>query len=146
MTLQPNLPPKPKTFFDIFAPHTQAPPSSLDKATKGFPELVEYVTIFPIDLQEDPLRWWACNETRFPNLAVLARDHLTMLASTVPSEEAFSAAGNMVTEERSNLNPLTVQTLMINHSWRKYERGLKKNYKKKIIKKEGVQEAKEKEE
>ena len=127
MAHQPKLPPKPKSFFDTFAPHTQAAPSSLDTVTKGFPELAEYVTIFSIQAEDDPLRWWACNQTRFPNLAVLARDHLAMLASTVPSEETFSAAGNMVTAKRSSMKPETVQALMIAQSWRKYERGLKLN-------------------
>jgi len=122
---KPQPKPKPKGFYEVFAPHTQALPSTLDKAASGFPELEEYLQIFSIDVKESPLLWWSVNEARFPKLAVLARNHLAMLATTVPSEAAFSAAGNILNKKRNKLDTKTVEGLMIAYSWKRYQRSLK---------------------
>jgi len=117
--------PKAKAFHDMFSPNIQALPDTLDKATRGFPELEAYMQIYSLDHKENPLEWWSSNEERFPNLAVLARDHLAMLATTVPSEATFSAAGNMITKKRNQLASETVEGLMIAHSWKRYQRSLR---------------------
>ena len=71
-----------------------------DKGLKEYPELQRYLAAPTIAMTDDPLEWWAANEFLLPNLAIIARDQLSMLASTVPSEEAFSAAGNTITSKR----------------------------------------------
>jgi len=96
------------------------------KLLKRYPELARYLNITGIEIKDDPLKWWAANENKFPSIANLARDHLGMLASTVPSEEAFSAAGNTITEKRSKLADDTAEGLMITQSWRKFERKQRK--------------------
>ena len=58
------------------------------KLLKRYPELARYLNITGIEIKDDPLKWWAANENKFPSIDNLARDHLGMLASTVPSEEA----------------------------------------------------------
>jgi len=63
-----------------------------DTLTKGFPELTKYVNLSKTGRSADPLLWWRVNEAEMPHLAAIAREHLGMLASSVPCEEAFSAA------------------------------------------------------
>jgi len=119
---KPSIPTKPKeeSFLDTLDDDEEEE----DKDTEGFPELREYSQINGIHKNEDPLKWWAENEQRFPTIAILARDSLGMLASTVPSEEAFSAAGNTITKKRSRLKPKTVEALIVSQSWRRYLRKL----------------------
>ena len=39
--------------------------------------------------EEDVLNWWKINQSRFPTQAKMARDHLAMQGSSVPSERGF---------------------------------------------------------
>ena len=66
----------------------------------------------------NPLHWWKSYEALFPKLAPLARKYLAIPASEVPSERAFSAAGQVVTKRRASLDPNTVDAIIF----------IKKNY------------------
>jgi hypothetical protein len=44
------------------------------------------------DKRSDPFLWWKSNETRFPNLAKLARDIFSIPATAVPSGAVFTQA------------------------------------------------------
>jgi len=57
----------------------------------------------------DILAWWKEKETRFPVLAAMARDLLTVQASTVASESAFSVSGRVISQRRSRLSPESVE-------------------------------------
>jgi len=81
--------------------------------SKEYPELQAYMNSPKCRWEDDPLDWWARNEKAFPNIAQLARNYLAMLASTVPSEQAFSAAGNTVTDHRNRLASNTIESLMV---------------------------------
>lgn len=59
-----------------------------------------------------PLTWWKTNHLDFPILAPLARKWLGCVASSVPSERAFSTAGNTITKRRSALKPATVRDII----------------------------------
>jgi hypothetical protein len=92
------------------------------------PELDRYTKrAIGVRYRDDPLEWWAAHEPEMPNLAVIARDHLVQLASSVPSEELFSAAGNTITETRTRLGFDTAEALLITQSWLKYQRRTGKN-------------------
>jgi hypothetical protein len=118
----PEQAPKPKeTFLD----RLDSEGIHVEELAKGFPELQSYLTINGIPLKEDPLLWWAGNHQRFPNLAKLARHYLGMLASSVPSEEAFSTAGDTITKDRNCLKSETIEALMVTQSWKKYQRRFK---------------------
>ena len=77
----------------------------------------------------DPLLWWKVNESRFPNVAKLARKFLCIMGTSVPSERVFSTAGLVVTSKRSQLHPESVdEIIFLNKALkRKYteESGLK---------------------
>lgn len=51
----------------------------------------------------DILEYWNLNQFRFPNLALMARDILSILISTVASESAFSTGGRILDQYRSCL-------------------------------------------
>ncbi|KAJ0790250.1 putative HAT dimerization domain, ribonuclease H-like superfamily [Helianthus annuus] len=51
------------------------------------------------------------NEFRYPILARMARDFLTIPVSTVASESTFSASGRVITEHRSSLSKATVDNM-----------------------------------
>jgi hypothetical protein len=50
----------------------------------------------------DPLKWWAENESQFPNLAGLAKKYLIIPGTSVPSERIFSTPGTIVNKLRSH--------------------------------------------
>lgn len=52
----------------------------------------------------DILNWWKGKANTYPVLAYMARDLLTVQASTVASESAFSLSGRVLNERRSRLN------------------------------------------
>ncbi|RLN88645.1 hypothetical protein BBJ28_00011704, partial [Nothophytophthora sp. Chile5] len=62
-----------------------------------------------VSLKQDPLDWWRDNAPKYPILAVLARQWLCCVATSVPSERAFSRGGNVVTAKRCALSPETVR-------------------------------------
>lgn len=57
----------------------------------------------------DILAWWKEKEAQFPILSIMARDLLTVQASTVASESAFSFSGRVLSKLRTNLSPLAVE-------------------------------------
>ena len=59
-----------------------------------------------------PLVWWKNYEGQFPLLAKLAKRYLCIPATSVPSERAFSAAGNVVNAKRACLLPENVNMLV----------------------------------
>jgi len=57
----------------------------------------------------DVLGWWKAKESEFPILASMARDLLTVQASTVASESAFSVSGRVLSIRRTRLTPPAVE-------------------------------------
>lgn len=55
------------------------------------------------------LSWWSEHESQFPILAAMARDLLSVQASTVASESAFSTSGRIISARRSRLSPESVE-------------------------------------
>ncbi|CAL1356308.1 unnamed protein product [Linum trigynum] len=65
----------------------------------------------------DVLVWWKNNESRFPELAHLARDSLSIPITTLASESAFSMGGRVLSSWRSSLLPENTEALITTHSW-----------------------------
>jgi len=63
------------------------------------------------------LDWWKYNANTYPKLSKMARYILAVPATSVPSESTFSASGRIVDDYRTNLNPETVEKLMLGHNW-----------------------------
>ena len=60
----------------------------------------------------DILDYWFKTSVRYPTLALMARDLLTIPVSTVASESTFRIGGKTITPTRSSLKPKTVQALI----------------------------------
>ncbi|EIW62610.1 hATC-domain-containing protein, partial [Trametes versicolor FP-101664 SS1] len=57
------------------------------------------------------VEWWGRNAHRYPVWASLARDFLSVMAASVSSERAFSAAGITIDKRRNRLNADIVEAL-----------------------------------
>ena len=60
----------------------------------------------------DVLGFWKMNQYRYPELATMARDILSIPVSTVASESAFSNGGRVLDQFRSSLKPETVEAIL----------------------------------
>ncbi|KAL9687108.1 hypothetical protein QQ045_031504 [Rhodiola kirilowii] len=79
-------------------------------------DLQMYLDLATIEVDDDNsfnlLGWWKNNYTLYPVLSSLAKDLLSVPASTVASEAAFSAGGRVVNEKRAALSPNTIEALI----------------------------------
>lgn len=55
------------------------------------------------------LAFWEKHKRQFPTLAMMARDLLTIQASTIASESCFSLSGRVLDEKRSRLSPKSLE-------------------------------------
>ena len=53
---------------------------------------------------ENPLKWWKQNVSKYPTLSVLARQYFSIPGTSVPSERIFSSAGLVVSKLRNRLS------------------------------------------
>ncbi|KAG2688933.1 hypothetical protein I3760_09G116200 [Carya illinoinensis] len=63
------------------------------------------------------LSFWKGNEFRYPDLACMARDILSVPVSTVASESTFSVGGRIIDQYRSALKPDIVEALVCTRDW-----------------------------
>lgn len=68
-----------------------------------------------IDYSMDPLAWWRGQSSSFPRLAVLAREVLSVPATSAPSERVFSLSGLITDKRRCGLKPDFVNALVFLH-------------------------------
>ena len=59
----------------------------------------------PADEDSDPLLWWKAHEKEYPVVSKMAQDYLSIQATSVPSEQAFSVAGNTISKTQNHLLP-----------------------------------------
>jgi hypothetical protein len=63
-------------------------------------------------LDDDMLTWWRKNASRFPLMSALAKKYLAPPPSSVASEQLFSTAGDVLTDNRSRLLPERAEELI----------------------------------
>ena len=59
-----------------------------------------------------PLEWWKAHETEYPLLSKIARDYLSIMATSVPCEQLFSIAGLTITKSRNRLSGNSARKLL----------------------------------
>ncbi|KAL0223617.1 hypothetical protein P9112_003007 [Eukaryota sp. TZLM1-RC] len=84
-------------------------------------EIMAYEREELVPISTNILQWWNVTKVRFPRLARMARDYLSIQASSVASESLFSLAGNMVTDKRNLLTDEMIEAVMCLKSWKKNE-------------------------
>ena len=65
------------------------------------------------------LEWWKKNASRYPILALMAKEILAIPISTVALESAFSTGGRVLDVFRSSLTPTMVEALICGQDWLK---------------------------
>ncbi len=60
----------------------------------------------------DALKYWAVNDSQSPELAQLAKEFLTIPATSAPSERVWSRAARVIRAKRSCLNPEVTARMM----------------------------------
>ena len=60
----------------------------------------------------DALKYWVVNESQFPELAHLAKEFLTIPATSALSERVWSRAVRVIRAKRSHLNPEATARMM----------------------------------
>jgi hAT family C-terminal dimerisation region len=81
-----------------------------------FNEIDNYLNT-PNDINNDPLIWWKAHQKEYPILSLIARDYLIIQSTSVSSEQAFSVAGNTITQTRNRLDPETARASLCLKSW-----------------------------
>jgi hypothetical protein len=75
-------------------------------------ELTAYLMIEALDLDADPLQWWALYRNQFPGLARVAMYYLCIPASSAAVERFFSGMGLTVSALRSCLSSESLEQLV----------------------------------
>ena len=90
-------------------------------------ELIRYCNGPKLERVKDPLEWWAAHESKYPSLALLARNVLCIPATSAPTERLFSYAGLTIADNRANLLPGNVaEIIYLRVAWQKVENLLKR--------------------
>uniref|UniRef100_A0A803MXL1 Uncharacterized protein n=1 Tax=Chenopodium quinoa TaxID=63459 RepID=A0A803MXL1_CHEQI len=89
-------------------------------------ELTQYLSEPPAPLTTDVLEWWKVNSVRYPRLSIMARDFLSVQATSVAPEELFSSKGDELERQRFGLPASTAQVLLCVKSWA--DSGIKLKY------------------
>lgn len=78
----------------------------------GTIEVRQFIEDAAISINEDPLTYWKNKAVVFPRLAKLAKKHLSVVATSVPSERVFSTAGQLISDRRNRLLSENVEKVM----------------------------------
>ncbi|XP_068179073.1 E3 SUMO-protein ligase ZBED1-like [Antennarius striatus] len=85
-------------------------------------EVDRYLAEVNIARAEDPLMYWKGHKRQYPHLYTLSRTWLCSPASSVPCEQVFSKAGEILSKRRNRLNPRTLEKLLfLNENEQKYK-------------------------
>lgn len=80
-------------------------------------ELEKYISL-PIEPEDtDVIDWWKNQQFNLPRLQKMAFDILCIPATSVPSEQSFSKAGNVINKKRNRLSNKSIKSSMCLSSW-----------------------------
>jgi hypothetical protein len=71
----------------------------------------------PVGVDLDLLQYWKTFSPKYPVLACLAREMLSVLASTIASKSAFPLAEKTISDYRSRLGSDTIKALVCLQDW-----------------------------
>jgi hypothetical protein len=80
-------------------------------------ELLKYWDSAEASFDMKPLSWWWAHLTEYSILSKMAQNYLSIQASSVPCEQLFSLAGNVVSKKRNRLSKNTTRACLCLRSW-----------------------------
>jgi hypothetical protein len=83
-------------------------------------EVERYFEFALEDSDIDLIYWWASHKSSFPHLFRMAFDILNIPATSVPSEQIFSKARDVITKKRNRLSKDSIQAIMCGNSMSKF--------------------------
>ena len=87
---------------------------SSDEDENNTDEIDQYLLLkIQKDKDLDILQWWKDHQLQYPKLAILSAYYLSIPSSSAPSEREFSAAGLTINQLRTNLDPQTVDSILV---------------------------------
>jgi len=101
----------------FMADHMFGPDEIPEQQTESDSACADEFTLYLRDIKtvkstDGPLAWWRANGSTYPSLSRLARKWLGAMATSVPSERAFSTRGNAWTAKRCSLSPATAREVV----------------------------------
>ena len=102
---------KKKTALEILIGEDDDERSQSNKSSLA-EEFNDYLRVAPLKSRANVLQWWSHNSAQFPNVAKLAKKYLCVPATSVPAEQVFSVAGEVINNKRSSLKPENVDMLV----------------------------------
>ena len=82
-------------------------------------EVNEYL-ITPVEPSNiNPCDWWKNHQSTYPLLSKIARDYIGIPSTSVPSEQAFSKSGELISKKRNRLGNNAIEACMCLDSWLK---------------------------
>jgi len=63
----------------------------------------------PAGVEANSLAFWKAHQFDYPVLSAMAKDYLTIQASSVSAERAFSSGTDLVTADRCSLSGKTIE-------------------------------------
>ena len=106
--------PKPSVLDDLLGVSSTSmdvDPSSVNGET----ELNAYMRVQQVANDTDPLMWWKQHQQEFPRLSRMARQYLSVPASSASPERLFSSVGLVKSDLRGSL----LDTTLIDVMWAK---------------------------
>lgn len=107
-----------ETTYDFWSHHKKLAHTKKQSKTSSLlqfenkDELSHYLSTQVSPLSLDPLKQWEDMKVVFPKLYKLAREFLSIPATSVPSERLFSKAGSTITKTRNRLSPKRLDKLL----------------------------------
>ncbi|KAJ2911793.1 hypothetical protein MD484_g8620, partial [Candolleomyces efflorescens] len=102
---------------NMFTPLSSDDPSSEEEDVLS--ELDRYLATKTVKGVEDPLAWWYENRGSYPRLWRMARDYLTIPATSVAVERVFSQGRLIISHIRNRLSGQSTRALMCLGAWTK---------------------------
>ena len=80
-------------------------------------EIDEYLTTSIESPNTNPCEWWKNHKLQYPILSKIARDYIGIPSTSVPSEQAFSKSGELISKRRNRLGDSAIEACMCLNSW-----------------------------
>ena len=80
-------------------------------------EIDEYLKTSIESPNTNPCEWWKNHKLQYLILSKIARDYIGIPSTSVPSEQAFSKSGELISKRRNRLGDSTIEACMCLNSW-----------------------------